>query len=49
VIAAMTGFGMRCTWVKALVSSRPQATIDSLVSPLIDLMSAPAAKTRSPP
>ena len=49
MIAAMTGLGIRCTWVNAFVSSRPQATIVSLVSPLIALMSAPAANTRSPP
>jgi hypothetical protein len=49
VIAAMTGFGIRATAVNECVSSRPHAVIPVPSSCDIALMSAPAAKTRSPP
>ena len=49
MIAAMTGLGMRWTAVNDSVSSRAQATMDRPSSAAMALMSAPAAKTRSPP
>src|SRR5215218_1730319 len=45
----MTGFGIRATARKEFCSSRPQATMPVPSSCDIALMSAPAAKTRSPP
>ena len=49
MIAAMTGLGIRATSVKDAVSSRPHAVMPEPSSCDIALMSAPAAKTRSPP
>src|SRR5215218_8039683 len=45
----MTGFGILATARKEFCSSRPQATMPVPSSCDIALMSAPAAKTRSPP